>query len=60
MPYLFSYSHWKISSNKIQARNLNFYPKVQNKNDAFIDALQVLYTDLINAQNNNDFTKNIK
>ena len=28
--------------------------------DAYIDELQVLYTDLINAQNNNDYTKNIK
>lgn len=44
----------------IKERNKDFYPKVQNKNDAYIDALQVLYTDLINAQNNNDYTKNIK
>lgn len=44
----------------VKKRNLNFYPKVQNKNDAYIDALQVLYTDLINTQNNNDYTKNIK
>ena len=44
----------------IKERNKDFYSKVQNKNDANIDALQVLYTDLINAQNNNDYTKNIK
>lgn len=36
----------------VKKRNRNFHPGVLNKNEAYIDALQVLYIDTIESQNN--------
>lgn len=36
----------------IKERNKDFHPGVLNKNEAYIDALQVLYIDTIESQNN--------
>lgn len=44
----------------VKKRNLNFYPRVLDKKEAYIDAFQVLYTDIMNAQNNNNYAEILK